>query len=314
MKNDPRGLSHDPCHGSAPPVAPLRGTKSGLCLVSGRLGRARTIKRHNAAAARSRRPARQANARPPRRRLAFVHSSAMPDDPHPRQPAPLRTALALALSAAVSLGLARFSYALLLPPMRDDLGWSYFTAGAMNTVNAAGYLVGALLLPALLRRVDARAADAGRRLRHRAAAGAARAAAQRCVRCCVLRAAGRRGQRRRLRLRRPARGAAGAAAAGSASAGPGAGPVLRRHRPGHRRRRRCSCRRCAGAGGLRAWRPAIAGAGRGGASARAGTRRTRAPAVAAGCAGARARAVAWRPLRPRRWPATRCSAWATSAT
>ena len=54
---------------------------------------------------------------------------------------PLLTAAALALGAAVSLGLARFSYALLLPPMRVDLGWNYLTAGAMNTVNAAGYLV-----------------------------------------------------------------------------------------------------------------------------------------------------------------------------
>jgi predicted MFS family arabinose efflux permease len=71
-------------------------------------------------------------------------------------PAPLRTALALALAAAVSLGLARFSYALLLPAMRADLGWSYFTAGAMNTVNAAGYLLGALVVSRLLRRVDAR--------------------------------------------------------------------------------------------------------------------------------------------------------------
>ncbi|MFT3953337.1 MAG: YbfB/YjiJ family MFS transporter [Piscinibacter sp.] len=66
------------------------------------------------------------------------------------------TASALALGAAVSLGLARFVYALLLPPMRADLGWSYFTAGAMNTVNAAGYLVGALLLPRALARIDAR--------------------------------------------------------------------------------------------------------------------------------------------------------------
>jgi predicted MFS family arabinose efflux permease len=66
------------------------------------------------------------------------------------------TALALALGAAISLGLARFSYALLLPPMRADLGWSYFTAGAMNTVNAVGYLAGALLLPRALARLDAR--------------------------------------------------------------------------------------------------------------------------------------------------------------
>jgi predicted MFS family arabinose efflux permease len=71
--------------------------------------------------------------------------------------ATLRTALALSLAAAVSLGTARFAYALLLPPMRADLGWSYFTAGAMNTVNAAGYLLGALLMPRLLRRFDARA-------------------------------------------------------------------------------------------------------------------------------------------------------------
>ena len=70
----------------------------------------------------------------------------------------LAKAVVLALGAAVSLGLARFSYALLLPPMRADLGWSYFTAGFMNTVNAAGYLVGALASPWLMRRFGARAA------------------------------------------------------------------------------------------------------------------------------------------------------------
>ena len=72
------------------------------------------------------------------------------------EPRLVTTAAALSLAAAVSLGLARFSYALLLPAMRADLGWSYFTAGAMNTVNAAGYLAGALLVPPLLRRFDAR--------------------------------------------------------------------------------------------------------------------------------------------------------------
>ena len=56
----------------------------------------------------------------------------------------------------MSLGLARFSYALLLPPMRADLGWSYLTAGMMNTVNALGYLFGALLVPRLLRRYSPR--------------------------------------------------------------------------------------------------------------------------------------------------------------
>jgi predicted MFS family arabinose efflux permease len=73
-----------------------------------------------------------------------------------RQHASLLVAAALALGAAISLGLARFAYPLLLPPMRAELGWSYFTAGAMNTVNAAGYLIGALLMPRALARLDAR--------------------------------------------------------------------------------------------------------------------------------------------------------------
>ena len=36
--------------------------------------------------------------------------------------------------------------------MRTDLGWSYTLAGAMNTVNALGYLLGALVTPRLMRR------------------------------------------------------------------------------------------------------------------------------------------------------------------
>lgn len=73
-----------------------------------------------------------------------------------RAPPALLVAAALALGSAVSLGLARFSYALLLPAMRADLGWSYFTAGAMNTVNAAGYLIGALVVSRGLDRIGPR--------------------------------------------------------------------------------------------------------------------------------------------------------------
>ncbi len=62
-------------------------------------------------------------------------------------------AVALSMGAAVSLGITRFAYALLLPPMREDLAWSYTLAGAMNTVNALGYLLGALATPLLLRRL-----------------------------------------------------------------------------------------------------------------------------------------------------------------
>jgi len=83
-----------------------------------------------------------------------------PINPEPAESArarrhPFLTALALSLGAAVSLGLTRFSYALLLPPMRDDLGWSYLLAGAMNTGNALGYLIGALMTPPLMRRFGA---------------------------------------------------------------------------------------------------------------------------------------------------------------
>lgn len=63
----------------------------------------------------------------------------------------LAVAVVLSLGAAVSLGVTRFAYGLLLPPMRADLGWSYTLAGAMNTANAAGYLLGALSAPWLMR-------------------------------------------------------------------------------------------------------------------------------------------------------------------
>jgi predicted MFS family arabinose efflux permease len=52
-------------------------------------------------------------------------------------------ALGLATGAGVALGFSRFAYALLLPPMREALDWSYVQAGAMNTANGAGYILGA---------------------------------------------------------------------------------------------------------------------------------------------------------------------------
>ncbi|MEM5384787.1 YbfB/YjiJ family MFS transporter [Paraburkholderia phymatum] len=61
------------------------------------------------------------------------------------------------MGSAIALGLARFSYALLLPSMKTDLGWSFAQAGAMNTANALGYLLGALAFPRLSRRWPAAA-------------------------------------------------------------------------------------------------------------------------------------------------------------
>src|SRR3954464_2038770 len=78
--------------------------------------------------------------------------SGMPPPPDPTRPSLLGLAAALSLGAAVSLGVTRFAYGLLLPPMREDLQWSYTLAGGMNTANAMGYLLGALVTPALMAR------------------------------------------------------------------------------------------------------------------------------------------------------------------
>ncbi len=73
--------------------------------------------------------------------------------PAPKPPAhPARLILILSLAPTVGLGIGRFAYALVLPDMRDALGWSYSAAGFMNTVNAAGYLAGALAAARLIRR------------------------------------------------------------------------------------------------------------------------------------------------------------------
>jgi len=73
----------------------------------------------------------------------------------------LLLAAALSLGSAIALGFARFAYALLLPSMKLDLGWSFAQAGAMNTANALGYLLGALVFPRLARRWTAAALFAG---------------------------------------------------------------------------------------------------------------------------------------------------------
>lgn len=74
---------------------------------------------------------------------------------------PARLILTLSLAATVGLGIGRFAYALVLPDMREDLGWSYSAAGFMNTINAVGYLVGALMASRLIQRVGWSAAIRG---------------------------------------------------------------------------------------------------------------------------------------------------------
>jgi predicted MFS family arabinose efflux permease len=84
--------------------------------------------------------------------MSPAHLTTYPSHLSPQTVPVLLLALALSLGAAVSLGITRFAYGLLLPPMRDDLGWSYTLAGAMNTANAVGYLIGALAMSWLVRR------------------------------------------------------------------------------------------------------------------------------------------------------------------
>ena len=74
-----------------------------------------------------------------------------PDRPQPYAH-PARLILILSLAPTIGLGIGRFAYALVLPDMRDSLGWSYSAAGFMNTINAAGYLAGALVASRLIKR------------------------------------------------------------------------------------------------------------------------------------------------------------------
>jgi len=74
-----------------------------------------------------------------------------PDSSQP-YPHPATLILILSLAPTIGLGIGRFAYALVLPDMRDALGWSYSAAGFMNTINAVGYLAGALLASRMIRR------------------------------------------------------------------------------------------------------------------------------------------------------------------
>ena len=71
-------------------------------------------------------------------------------DPTQRLPH-LALACALSLGAAVSLGITRFAYGLLLPPMRADLHWSYTLAGAMNTLGQLGGAVAPAVIGYILK-------------------------------------------------------------------------------------------------------------------------------------------------------------------
>ncbi|PLX82943.1 MAG: MFS transporter [Desulfuromonas sp.] len=62
-----------------------------------------------------------------------------------------------ALTLFSCLGLARFAYGMLLPSMRDSLGFGYDQMGLVSTGNFIGYLVSVVVAPGLIRRYRPRA-------------------------------------------------------------------------------------------------------------------------------------------------------------
>ncbi|MBR9862596.1 MAG: YbfB/YjiJ family MFS transporter [Rhodobacteraceae bacterium] len=58
----------------------------------------------------------------------------------------------LAFGVCITSGFARFAYGLILPSMQDDLGWGFAQAGWINTANALGYLLSAVVSVGLFRR------------------------------------------------------------------------------------------------------------------------------------------------------------------
>lgn len=73
---------------------------------------------------------------------------------------PFHYAWLIALCGALTLfccfGLARFSFGMLLPAMRADLGFGYDRMGFVSTGNFVGYLISVGLAPLVLRRVKPR--------------------------------------------------------------------------------------------------------------------------------------------------------------
>ena len=57
-----------------------------------------------------------------------------------------------AIGIALNVGLARFTYGVMLPSIRRDLGLDYLGSGNLNAVHLAGYLIGTLAAPSIIAR------------------------------------------------------------------------------------------------------------------------------------------------------------------
>ncbi len=65
-------------------------------------------------------------------------------------------ALAGSLTMAAAVGIGRFAYTPLLPPMQETLGWSVSQAGDVASANFLGYMIGALVASILTQRAQRR--------------------------------------------------------------------------------------------------------------------------------------------------------------
>ena len=78
-------------------------------------------------------------------------------DSNPSLPRPVTrpwlALLGLTLGVTVTNGFARFAYGLILPAMKTELDWTYAQAGWLNTANAIGYIIGAVLTLLLIGRI-----------------------------------------------------------------------------------------------------------------------------------------------------------------
>jgi len=71
------------------------------------------------------------------------------------KPLPLNLIVWGAIGIALNVGLARFTYGVMLPSIRRDLGLDYLGSGNLNAVHLAGYLIGTLAAPSIIARTGA---------------------------------------------------------------------------------------------------------------------------------------------------------------
>ena len=62
--------------------------------------------------------------------------------------------IGLLLGVTITNGFARFAYGLLLPAMQVEMAWNYSQAGWLSTINAFGYILGAILTMIMVRKIS----------------------------------------------------------------------------------------------------------------------------------------------------------------